>query len=218
MKNKGLIALVSLCLPALMHASAIYITTGQTGAQTQMDVNHDIVFAAPSLTIPCTLTGCATAVISYFDPTFNWDLAGGDFTMKDGGTSTVANVIFSFYDSVDGLLGSVNYTVSDFCTAHGGNCQNYDSTKFTFADGPITLTSGHHYYATLTSGAADVQSEAYFIKGLSAVGFSPNAPVDPNPPAGPNDPPPSTAAVPEPGSLLMMLGGAMGLAFLKRSR
>jgi hypothetical protein len=216
MRRKGLLALVSsLCLPVLMHASAIYITTGQTGAQTQMDLNHDSVFAAPSLTIPCNLTGCATALVTYFDPTFDWDLAGGDFTMKDGGSGTVANVTFSFYDSVAGLLGSVNYTVNQFCTAHGGNCQSYDSTKFTFAGGPITLTSGHHYYATLTSSAADEQSEAYFIKGLDAVGFSPHAPTAPTNDPPTNDPP-TTSGVPEPGSVVLMLGGAIGLAFLKR--
>jgi hypothetical protein len=217
LKNKGLIALASLCLPALMHASAIYITTGQTGQQTQMDLNHDSVFLPTSLSLTCSLTNCATATVSYFAPTFNWDLAGGDFTMKDG-SGTFTDVTFSFYDSVDGLLGSVNYNTTDFCTAHGGNCQSFDLTKFTFGDGPITLTAGHTYYATITTTAADEQSQAYFIKGLDSVGFSPNAPVDPNPPTGPNGPPPSTAAVPEPGSLLMMLGGAMGLVFLKRNR
>ena len=218
MNNKGLFALVSsLCLPALMHASAIYITTGQTGAQTQMDVNHDSVFAAPSLTLPCGLTVCATATISYFDPTFNWDLAGGDFTMKDG-TATTADVTFSFYDSVAGLLGSVNYTDSQFCTAHGGNCQSFDSTKFTFAGGPITLLSGHHYYATITTNAVDEQSAAYFIKGLDAVGFTPNAPTAPTNDPPPNDPPTTNSATPEPGSVLLMLSGAIGLAFMKKRK
>jgi hypothetical protein len=215
LKNKGFFVLASmLCLPALMQASDIYITTGQTGAQTQMDLNHDSVFAATSLSLTCGLTDCATAVISFFDPTFDWDLAGGDFTMKDG-SATSADVTFSFYDNVSGLLSSVDYDYTQFCAAHGGNCQSFDSTKFTFAGGPITLLAGHHYYGTITTNAADEQSAAYFIKGLDSVGFTPNAPTAPT-----NDPPtnnpPTTSAVPEPGSVLLMLGGAIGLAFTKR--
>lgn len=223
LKNKGLIALAStFLLPALMHASAIYITTTNTGAQTQMDVNHDSVFSATSLSLACSLTTCATADTTYFDPTFDWDLAGGDFAMKVG-SGTTANVTFSFYDTVDGLLASVDYKESDFCSAHGGNCQSFAQTMFTFTSGPITLLTGHHYYGTITSGADDTQSTAYFIKGLSQAGFTPNAPIDPNPPT--NDPPPSNDpptnvpnTVPEPGSVWMMIGGAVSVVVFRRRK
>ena len=216
MKNKGLIALVSaLFVPALTHASAIYITTGQTGAQTQMDVNHDAVFDG-TLSLTCGLTACATGTVAYFDPTFNWDLAGGSFTMKDG-SSTSADITFSLFDAWGDLLSSVTYTNSEFCTAHGGNCQNFAQTKFTFST-PVTLVGGQQYYATLTSNAVDAQSTAYFIKGLDSMGFSPNAPIDPDSPPGNDPPPPSTAGVPEPGSIWMMLGGAASIVAFRRRK
>ena len=57
-------------------AAQTYITTGQTGAQTQIDVNHTSTWT--------------------FTPASNTTLSGGYFTMKDG-SATTADVTLSLY-------------------------------------------------------------------------------------------------------------------------
>lgn len=146
----GLVAVAFLATPAAATPyvpAPYYVTTGQTGAQTQIDVNH-------------TTSWLFTAVSG-------WRLGGGDFTMKDG-PSTSATISLSLYagnDATGTLLDAVTYTTSQFCTAQAGNnCQSYGSTAFHFAT-PYTLASGSTYYLALASSAPDVQSQAYFIKG-----------------------------------------------------
>ena len=75
-----------------------YLQTGQTGAQTQIDVNH-------------TSTWLLT-------PNIDFDLGGGLFVMKDG-SNTSARVTLSIYQGNDDngpLLGSAWLTHADFCT------------------------------------------------------------------------------------------------------
>ncbi len=146
----GLVAVAFQATPAAAIpyvAEPYYVTTGQTGAQTQIDVNH-------------TTSWLFTAVSG-------WRLGGGDFTMKDA-PSTSATISLSLYagnDATGTLLDAVTYTNSQFCTAQAGNnCQSYGSTPFHFAT-PYTLTLASTYYLALTSSAPDVQSQAYFIKG-----------------------------------------------------
>jgi hypothetical protein len=127
-----------------------YLTTGQTGAQTQIDLNHTATWS--------------------FTATSSWLLGGGNFTMKDGSNST-ANVVFSVYNGTDttgSLLGRVDYTNSQFCSDQiGNNCQSFGSTPFHFATS-VNITSNLNYFIELTSTAVDAQSDAYFIKGVPA--------------------------------------------------
>ena len=125
-----------------------YVTTGQTGAQTQIDMFHSSKF---------TIT-----------PTAATTILGGNFTMKNGSSTVAAGhkVEFILWNSTRTVkLGSVLYTAEEFCTAHGGNCGTFAPTLFTFSS-PVSLVAGQTYYAELTSpDAEDRQSEAYFIKG-----------------------------------------------------
>ena len=126
--------------------SGSYVSTGQTGAQTQIDAFHTTSFT-----------------IAVQDAT---SFKGGVFTMK-AGSATHDPVTFRLYDSPakSTLLAEKSYsTTSAFCAAHGGNCQSYAPTDFSFAS-PVVLAAGQTYYAELTSPAPDAQSKAYFIKG-----------------------------------------------------
>src|SRR5213080_1044754 len=80
-----------------------YLATGQTGAQTQIDVNHTSTWE--------------------MTPDINFAFGGGLFTMKDGSSST-DDVILSLYEGVDAsglLLESIDLTNSMFC-GQVGNC------------------------------------------------------------------------------------------------
>ena len=138
-----------LCLALQCGASPIYyLATDQTGAQTQIDVNH---------TSSWEMT-----------PNINFDFAGGLFTMKDG-SSTSATVILTLYQGIDAtgsVLASLNLTHATFCAPPVGNCGQFATHQFFFAT-PVPLVPGTTYFAALTSSAADVQSLAYFIKNNS---------------------------------------------------
>ena len=127
-------------------ATDYYVRTGQTGAQTQIDAFHKSTF---------TITVQSQT-----------EFRGGLFTMK-AGSATNDPITFKLYqgsNSSGTLLASASYpNTAAFCAAHGGNCQSYISTPFTFA--PVMLQAGTTYYAELTSPAPDAQSRAYFIKG-----------------------------------------------------
>src|SRR6267154_6384294 len=94
--TKILISLIS--LSALCNASPIYyLTSGQTQAQTQIDVAHTSTWL--------------------LDPNVNFDFAGGLFTMKAGG-SIADDITLSLYAGSDNsgtLLGSVTLTPLQFC-------------------------------------------------------------------------------------------------------
>jgi hypothetical protein len=124
-----------------------YLATDQTGAQTQIDLQH-------------TSSWLMT-------PGINFDFAGGLFTMKDG-SSSFDPLTLSLYRGTDAsgsLIGSVNLTNATFC-AQVGNCGQFASHPFLFV-APVPLVAGTTYFAALTSPAANVQSLAYFIKNDS---------------------------------------------------
>jgi hypothetical protein len=167
-----------------------FVTTGQTGAQTQIDINHSATWA--------------------FTATSDWLLGGGNFTMKAGNNAT-ADVILSVYlgtDATGTLLGAIDETEGGFCSVHGGNCQSFASTAFNMT--PINIESGNDYYIALASSALDQQTTAYFIKGLGATVADNSGNVLAQS---------LTLSVPEPSSLLL-IGGliALGLVRLPTSR
>jgi hypothetical protein len=147
-----LVAVLLLSLSASVFADPIYyFSTGQSGAQTQIDTNH---FSSWIVT-----------------PTNDITINGGIFTMKDG-PKTIEPITFSLY------LGSLSPTEiaagtnSPFSfitlsnmefSAQVPQPQQYDWHPFDVVS--ITLTNGITYTASLTSAAPDNQSEAYFIKG-----------------------------------------------------
>ena len=178
-----------LCLALHCGASPIYyLATGQTGAQTQIDVNH---------TSSWEMT-----------PNLNFDLGGGLFTMKDG-SSTSATVILTLYQGIDAtgsVLASLNLTHASFCI-QVGNCGQFATHQFFFAT-PVALVPGTTYFAALTSAAADVQSLAYFIKNDSFFISDQNSvPIAPQPVAFG-----APAVLPTPEPLpLPLLGIGLGL-------
>lgn len=189
----GLLATMGLLGAATPAAAGplYYFVTSQTGAQTQLDVNHTTSWS--------------------FTATSAWTLGGGDFTMKEG-SSTSADVALLLYQgtsSAGALLDSLTLTSAAFCTLHTGNCGSFNSTPLHFAT-PYTLTAGLDYYLTLTSFSSDVQSQAYFIKNPGTVTIS-----DSNGAALPGQtigPAPAPTSIPEPASLALgatLLAGLM---------
>jgi len=140
-----------------------YVTTGQSGAQTQIDVNHQsyFTFTAPG--------GGAT-------------LSGGKFTMKTG-TSTTGSITLRLFqgtivslNSLPTALATLTQTVTEFCTGFA-NCGQFGLHTMDFPSAP-NLTGGVTYTAVLSTGpdVADVQSQAYFIKPGTVALANPDAP------------------------------------------
>ena len=177
-----------------MATPVYYLSTGQAGAQTQIDVNHTTSWS--------------------FTATSNWDLGGGDFTMKDG-SATTAGIMLAVYEGTNSsgiLRASLSLSNSDFCSLQaGGNCQSYGGTPFHFLP-PYSINLGIEYYIALTSNAADVQSHAYFIKGVQSSSF-----LDAQNIALPTQTLTSQvpADVPEPASLAILGVGFLGAAVVR---
>ncbi|HUS07219.1 MAG TPA: PEP-CTERM sorting domain-containing protein [Bryobacteraceae bacterium] len=172
-----------LFLASLCNAGPVYyLATDQSGAQTQIDVNH-------------TSTWLLT-------PNVAFDFGGGLFTMKDG-SGTSANVTLSFYQGVNAsgtLLGTVPLTVTSFC-AQVSNCGQFAFHQFFFAT-PIPMAAGTTYFAALTSPALDTQSTAYFIKNNTYfISDQAGTAIQPSPV--------SFTAVPEPASLALVGFGSL---------
>ena len=133
------LVLVVLALPGA--AGQYWLYSGQAGAQTQIDVNH-----ASTFSIQLT-----SGSLSF---------AGARFTMKRGPSSST-RVTLSLYQGPSAagtLLGNSTLVNSDFTSS-------FILEEFALAL-PVTLTTGS-YFVTLTSPAPDVQSQAYFIKGIT---------------------------------------------------
>lgn len=159
-------------------APTYFVTTDQTGAQTQIDTAHTSSWT--------------------FTPTYSWALGGGIFAMK-AGSSTIDDIRLTLYQGLDStgtVLGQVIQTKTQFDAACVAPCSGgYPDHRFDFTT-PVSLSAGVSYYLALTSTAPDVQSQAYFIKsGTYLFLNTQGTPVgqDPVPPAPP-------ASVPEPGT------------------
>ncbi|MBL8565786.1 MAG: DUF11 domain-containing protein [Hyphomicrobiaceae bacterium] len=122
-------------------AAQAYLETGQTGAQTQIDVNH-------------TTTMYIGAPASFL-------FGGANYVMKRGSSST-ANVDFTVYPNAS-CTGTPLVTVTNISTAFDSS---YAPVLFQIP-GNLTLTPGI-YCTKLTSSAVDQQNEAFFIKGFEA--------------------------------------------------
>ena len=187
---KKFFALAWLALPC--HAvSVYYLATGQTGAQTQIDVNH-------------TSSWLLTTNV-------NFDLGGGLFTMKDGSSTsdTISLKVYLGSDATGTLLTTLTLTHTTFCS-QTGNCGQFAMHQFLFPTA-VSLTSGTTYFATLTSSAPDVQSQAYFIKNDTYFISDINGtPISIQPVVFDAAPQVGASATPEPGTA-WLLAGALAL-------
>ncbi|MCE2884511.1 MAG: hypothetical protein LW806_06390 [Planctomycetaceae bacterium] len=182
-----LLALAPVAAFASSANAAIFVSTGQTGAQVQCDINH-------------------TQHWTYSVSQDVNDIVGALLTMKRG-PATSATISFVIYEGVfaDFALAtnllSVTLNPSDFT-------QNW--TPVPFSAPPISLLAGRTYTAVLYSNAVDSQSEAYFIKGGSE---TPLAFVDEsgNPVEGGGE---ITPPVPAPGAIALL--GLAGLVARRR--
>ena len=237
---KNLIPLCALlALPAVSHASAIYyLYTPITGAQPSIDVSSNTVWYGPSLgtpTNPVNNPNFATGITytsapsSAFDATFAWDFGGGNFTLKEG-TSTTGTISLELWDGgVDGTkvawvtwtaaeMCAFKATLSDGCQAFANDASHAvplyftdDHTKSGTAT-PYTMVAGHSYLAVITSTAPSGGSTSYFIKNPSVFTIETDT--------GVQLPPTDPGSVPEPGTWMMMTSGVALVALFgsRRSR
>jgi hypothetical protein len=185
------IAALSFSMMSMATASTLYLATGQTGANTQVDVDHTSTWL--------------------FTPHADFTFGGGLFTMK-AGQNAAADVVFSIYQGNDAsgtLLDSATLTSAQFCTQ--ATCNQYDFHQF-FLNSPISLSSGTSYFANLTSQAVDTQTEAFFIKsGDYFISDENGSPLNPSPIQS------APAPTPEPSSLALICSG-LGLVLFGRRR
>ena len=119
--------------------STYYLWSGQSGAQTQVDVKHKsswyiIVSSGSSFTF-----------------------GGGKFAIKKGSRTSDTISLKLYQNNSAGTLLATQTVSADSVT------QSFTTIDFSLAS-PVTLTAGT-YYATVTSAAPDTASEQYFIKG-----------------------------------------------------
>lgn len=135
----------------------IYIATDQTGAQTQIDINHRSYWEFAT----------TTAVA---------DFRGGSFVMKRGnsavGTVEFAVILGTYTD----FLANYNAGTGVYSDPGSGSGsivvrQSLDQTNFTnsfsqtaFTDVATTLSAATQFTAVLWSSVPDVQSQAFFVK------------------------------------------------------
>lgn len=124
--------------------SAYFLYTGHTQAQTQIDTDHTTAW----------LLTAATA----------WTLGGGRFVMKRGSATAGDVSLVVRTGSASGTeIARVTLTPASFTSI-------FTEIAFDFAT-PLSLQAGTSYYIAIESSVPDVQSEAYFIKGVRETSF-----------------------------------------------
>ncbi len=179
------------------HADTYYVYTGQSNAQTQIDVNHTSSWTFTTGNVP-------------------YALGGGNFTLKEG-PQTTANITLSLYQGSSAagtLVSQISLTNTQFdalyappVTNPAQNTQSFTLVPIHFA-APFTLAANSQYFLALTSTAVDSQSRAYFIKGYDT--FSITTPD--------GQPTPPDVQIPEPAATGLLMVGLAGLAAARRQR
>ncbi len=170
-----------------------FVTTGHTGAQVQVDINHTQHWTY-------TMSG-------------NVRVSGGLFTMKRG-PKTFEDITFDIIEGTFEHFGSATPLLS-VTLPPSAFTQQFDWVPFPAS--PFDLSSGVTYTGVLHSSATDPQAAAYFIKASQSVSFV-DEEGNPPPPGDSPEPPPGNgegqvlASVPEPaGILLWSLMGLVGM-------
>ena len=136
---------IALCYFSIVWPSSAlaqyYVTTDITTAQTQIDAFH-------------------TTKVYLFVTSGTLDVGGANLTMKRGSNSTDNVTVTLYQDSTKATsLGSYTRPATDFS-------QSFSQLIF-----PISQSlnaKGTPYYLEVTSGALNVQSQAFFIKGTNS--------------------------------------------------
>jgi MYXO-CTERM domain-containing protein len=129
---------------APLASAAIFVSTGQTGAQVQCDVNHTQHW-----------TYSVSADVA--------DISGALLTMKRG-SQTTASIGFVIFEGLFSDFGTATNLMS-ITLSPAAFTQSFSPVEFSGT--PFNLIAGRTYTAVLFSSAVDSQSEAYFIKGGS---------------------------------------------------
>ncbi len=162
-------AIVALATSIAAHGGVFRVTTGQQGAQVQLDVSHThdyVITPALQTSVPGSLDF----------------ILGGVFEMKAGPSST-HDLSIALYQAllplpanytsgsdvlitpVGAALATRTLTNAEFCAQPGvTNCQSFATHTFDFVT-PIELNPLLTYFLRLESAQpADQQNQAYFIK------------------------------------------------------
>lgn len=148
MHTTAAIAVLSLAASTALIAStaeaAIFVSTGQSGAQVQCDINH-------------------TQHWTYSVSQDVSDIGGALLTMKRG-PSTSATISFVIFE---GTFNDFPFATNLLSVTLGPSAFTQSWSPIAFSTNPISLLAGRTYTAVLFSDAVDTQSTAYFIKGGS---------------------------------------------------
>ena len=138
------IAVVTASALSFPATAGIFVSTGQTGAQVQCDIEH-------------------TQHWTYSVSQDVDDITGALLTMKMG-SQTTASITFAIYEGDYASFGGPAMLLTSTLTP---SAFTQAFTPVMFSGAPISLYAGHTYTAVLFSSANDTQSTAYFIKGGS---------------------------------------------------